>query len=101
MTNLILIMTDNQGAWTLGSYGNPDIQTPHLDHMAQHGMRFTNAYCANAVCSPNRATVLTGLIPSHTVFTLIWAVKNPMHRWVRMPTAPFENLKHYSVLKNC
>ena len=64
MPNIVLIMTDNQGAWTLGSHGNPDIRMPHLDGLARDGMRFTNAYCANAVCSPNRATVLTGLIPS-------------------------------------
>ncbi len=63
VTNVVLIMTDNQGAWTLGCYGNPDIQTPHIDRMAQEGIRFNRAFSSNAVCSPTRATVLTGLLP--------------------------------------
>jgi arylsulfatase A-like enzyme len=63
-TNLVFILTDNQGAWTLGCYGNAEIRTPHLDSLAAGGMRFTDAYCVNSVCSPNRATYLTGLLPS-------------------------------------
>ncbi|MBL9189206.1 MAG: sulfatase-like hydrolase/transferase [Opitutaceae bacterium] len=62
--NLVFILTDNQGAWTLGSYGNPDIRTPHVDRLAAEGVRFTRAYSSNPVCSPTRATFLTGLIPS-------------------------------------
>jgi arylsulfatase A-like enzyme len=62
--NLVFILTDNQGAWTLGSYGNPDIRTPHLDRLAAEGVRFTRAMSSNPVCSPTRATFLTGLIPS-------------------------------------
>jgi arylsulfatase A-like enzyme len=62
--NVILILTDNHGAWTLGSYGNKDIRTPNLDALAQQGTRFTRAYANNPVCSPNRATLLTGLMPS-------------------------------------
>ena len=63
-TNVILIMTDNHGAWTLGCYGNPDIDTPNIDRIAYEGIRFKNAFSSNAVCSPTRATYLTGLIPS-------------------------------------
>jgi arylsulfatase A-like enzyme len=63
-TNVVFILTDNQGAWTLGCYGNPDIQTPHIDKLAQEGIRFTRALSSNPVCSPTRATFLTGLIPS-------------------------------------
>jgi len=62
--NVVFILTDNQGAWTLGCYGNPDIRTPHLDRMAAEGIRFTRALSSNPVCSPTRATFLTGLIPS-------------------------------------
>jgi arylsulfatase A-like enzyme len=62
--NLVFILTDNQGAWTLGCYGNPDIQTPHIDRLAAEGIRFTRALSSNPVCSPTRATFLTGLIPS-------------------------------------
>ena len=71
--NLVLIMTDNQGAWTLGCYGNRDIRTPHIDRLARDGMRFTRAFSSNAVCSPTRATVLTGLIPS----------QHGVHCWLR------------------
>ncbi len=62
--NLVFILTDNQGAWTLGCYGNPDIRTPHIDRLAAEGVRFTRALSSNPVCSPTRATFLTGLIPS-------------------------------------
>jgi arylsulfatase A-like enzyme len=62
--NLVFILTDNQGAWTLGCYGNPDIRTPNIDRLASEGMRFTRALSSNPVCSPTRATFLTGLIPS-------------------------------------
>lgn len=62
--NLVFILTDNQGAWTLGCYGNKDIRTPHIDRLAANGMRFTRALSSNPVCSPTRATFLTGLMPS-------------------------------------
>ena len=62
--NVIVILTDNQGAWTLGCYGNPDIRTPNIDRLAREGVLFTRAYACNPVCSPNRATLLTGLMPS-------------------------------------
>ncbi|NND97164.1 MAG: sulfatase-like hydrolase/transferase [Pirellulaceae bacterium] len=62
--NVILIMTDNHGAWTLGCYGNRDIRTPNIDSLAAEGTLFTRAFASNPVCSPTRATCLTGLIPS-------------------------------------
>ena len=62
--NIILIITDNQSPWTLGCYGNEDILTPNVNRLAGEGVRFTNAFCPNPVCSPNRATLLTGLMPS-------------------------------------
>jgi arylsulfatase A-like enzyme len=72
--NVVLILTDNQGAWTLGCYGNPDIRTPHLDRLASEGILFERCYSSNAVCSPTRATLLTGLIPSqHGVHSYLTA----------------------------
>ncbi len=62
--NVVFILTDNHGAWTLGCYGNRDIRTPNIDRLAADGMRFTHAMSSNPVCSPTRATYLTGLIPS-------------------------------------
>lgn len=72
--NVVLILTDNHGAWTLGCYGNQDIRTPHIDGLAKQGTLFTRCYSSNAVCSPTRATLLTGLIPSqHGVHTYLRA----------------------------
>ncbi len=62
--NVVLIVTDNHGAWSLGCYGNTDVRTPNIDRLAREGIRFTRCYSSNAVCSPTRATSLTGLIPS-------------------------------------
>ncbi len=68
--NVVLILTDNHGAWTLGCYGNEDIQTPNLDRMAEEGTLFEKAFAVNPVCSPTRASILTGLMPSqHGVMT--------------------------------
>ena len=61
--NVVIIMTDNHGEWTLGCYGNRDIKTPHIDQLAKEGTLFTRAFANNAVCSPTRATFLTGLMP--------------------------------------
>ncbi len=62
--NVVFILADNQGAWTLGCYGNPDVRTPNIDRLAGEGVRFTRSLSSNPVCSPTRATYLTGLIPS-------------------------------------
>lgn len=72
--NIVLILTDNQGAWTLGCYGNPDIRTPNIDRLAREGTLFERCFSSNAVCSPTRATLLTGLIPSqHGVHSYLTA----------------------------
>ena len=63
-TNVVMIMTDDHGAWSLGCYGNSEGYTPNLDGLAKDGARFTRAYAAAAVCSPSRMTYLTGKIPS-------------------------------------
>src|SRR5581483_6091579 len=62
--NVVFILTDNQAPWSLGCYGNPDIRTPNIDRLAREGTLFTRCYSSNAVCSPTRATYLTGLLPS-------------------------------------
>ena len=62
--NIVLILTDDQGAWALHCAGNPEILTPNLDQLALSGMRFENFFCVSPVCSPARASLLTGRIPS-------------------------------------
>ena len=64
--NLLLIVTDNQSPGLLGAYGNPDILTPNIDQLATDGLLFEQAYATSGVCSPTRATLLTGLLPSQT-----------------------------------
>lgn len=75
--NVVLIMTDNHGPWTLGCYGNPDILTPHIDRLAEQGTLLEHAYANNGVCSPTRATVLTGLMLS----------QHGVHRYLRAGAA--------------
>ena len=78
--HVLFIMTDNQPAELLGCYGNSEIYTPHIDRFARQGMRFTNAYCPNGMCSPSRASVLTGLMPSqHGIHT--WLDDRLMDQW--------------------
>lgn len=62
--NVIIIFTDDQGYQDLGSYGSPNIRTPHLDQMASEGVRFTDFYAAQAVCTASRAALLTGCYPN-------------------------------------
>ncbi len=71
--NILFILSDNQPASMLGCYGNPDIKTPYIDRLASEGIRFTKAYASNGLCSPTRATLMTGLIPS----------QHGIHDWIQ------------------
>ena len=61
--NVVILFTDDQGYHDLGCYGADEFQTPHLDHLAQQGVKFTNFYVAASVCTPSRASLLTGCYP--------------------------------------
>ncbi len=68
--NILLITSDQQHWDTIGTT-NPRIQTPALDRLANEGTRFNRAYCPNPVCSPSRASIITGLYPSvHGCWTI-------------------------------
>ncbi|TVR58560.1 MAG: sulfatase [Spirochaetaceae bacterium] len=71
--NIVFILTDDQGPWALGCAGNDEILTPNLDRLAAGGTRFDNFFCASPVCSPARASILTGRIPS----------QHGVHDWIR------------------
>ena len=78
--NIILILTDNLNPDLLGPYGNTEIRTPNLDRMAQGGLTFDRAFSVSGVCSPTRATLLTGLLPSqtgvHNALPSVFSVEN-------------------------
>ncbi len=59
--NILLVHTDDQARWAMGAYGNADIHTPHMDRLAEQGALFERAYVSTPVCSPARATLMTGL----------------------------------------
>ena len=71
--NIVFILTDDQGPWAAGCYGNPEIRTPNIDRIASTGVRFENFFVTVPVCSPSRATFLTGRIAS----------QHGVHDWIR------------------
>ena len=62
--NFLFIITDQQRADHLGCYGNPVVQTANIDGLAARGTRFDRFYTATPICMPNRATLMTGRMPS-------------------------------------
>jgi arylsulfatase A-like enzyme len=58
--NILFIMTDDHAAQAIGAYGSKVNQTPHLDRLAAQGVRFDRTFCVNSICTPSRATILTG-----------------------------------------
>lgn len=70
--NVVLIMTDDQGQWANGCYGNREILTPNIDRLAAGGVMLRRAFVCTPVCSPSRATFLSGRIPS----------QHGIHEWI-------------------
>ena len=63
--NVVLFLTDDQGYGDLGCMGAADLKTPHLDRLAASGVRFTDWYSNSPVCSPSRASLLSGRYPGN------------------------------------
>jgi len=64
--NVLLIMTDQQTATALSACGNEHLKTPHMDSIAESGVRFAKSYCTAPVCGPARSSLLTGRMPHQT-----------------------------------
>lgn len=79
-TNVIFILSDDQGPWAAGCYGNPEIRTPNIDNLAETGVLMGNFFCTSPVCSPARASLMTGRIPS----------QHGIHDWIRDGNMPPE-----------
>jgi arylsulfatase A-like enzyme len=58
--NILFVMSDDHAAHAISAYGSKINQTPNLDRIAQGGLRLDNCFCTNSICTPSRATILTG-----------------------------------------
>jgi arylsulfatase A-like enzyme len=59
--NILFIMSDDHAYHAIGAYSGRLNQTPHLDRLAREGIRFDRCFVVNSICTPSRATILTGL----------------------------------------
>lgn len=64
LPNIVVILTDDQGYADVGCFGGKGIRTPNLDRMAREGMRFSDFYVGQAVCTASRAALMTGCYPN-------------------------------------
>ena len=83
--NIIFILADDMGYMDLSCNGSDLYRTPNIDRMASQGARFTNAYAASHVCSPTRASILTGQYPARTRVTNIPTTPNPHLKLLEAP----------------
>lgn len=80
--NILFILSDDQGAWATNCCGTPELNTPNIDRIADKGMLMENFFCVSPVCSPARASLLTGTIPSsHGVLDWLAAGNLDKDRW--------------------
>jgi arylsulfatase A-like enzyme len=92
--NIIFILADDLGYGDLGCYGQQEIKTPHVDRMAEEGVRFTQSYAGCTVCAPSRSVLMTGQHTGHT-----WIRGNAGPSGERIPLRP-EDVTVAEVLKD-
>lgn len=80
--NIVFILVDDLGWTDLGCYGSSFYDTPNVDQLADSGLRFTNAYAACPVCSPTRASIMTGKYPARLATTDYFGAPQP-DKWTR------------------
>ncbi|HEU4635497.1 MAG TPA: sulfatase-like hydrolase/transferase [Edaphobacter sp.] len=80
--NVLLLMADQHKRSCMGAYGDPVARTPNLDRLAAGSTRFTQAYCTNPVCTPSRASIMTGLYSHHLEAQNNTTPYSPKHRTI-------------------
>src|SRR5579864_3841904 len=88
--NFVFFLIDDMGWTDLGCYGSKSYDTPNIDRLATEGMRFTNAYAACPVCSPTRASILTGKYPARLHLT-DWIPGRKQWPTAKLLTPPFRH----------
>ncbi|WP_166850568.1 sulfatase [Isoptericola sp. BMS4] len=71
-TNIVFVMSDDHAAHAISAYGSRVNRTPHLDRLAREGARMDAVYCTNSICSPSRASILTGTYSHVNGVASIW-----------------------------
>lgn len=96
--NIVFVLVDDLGWADLGVYGSDLHETPRIDNFSSASMRFTNAYAASPVCSPTRASIMTGKHPAKLHMT-VWreAAKNPPLQRHLLPPIAVDSLPHEEV----
>ena len=84
--NIVFFLVDDLGWSDVGCYGSNFHETPHIDRLAKQGMRFDNAYSTCHVCSPSRASILTGKYPARTDLTE-WLGGRPERAYEKLHSA--------------
>jgi arylsulfatase A-like enzyme len=97
--NIIFIMTDDLGWKDLSSYGSTFYETPNLDRLAGEGMLFTDAYAACPVCSPTRASFMTGKYPVRMGTTDWFGARQWRGKLISAPYVNYLNTDEYNIAK--
>ncbi len=95
--NLIMILMDDMGWKDLGCYGSTFYETPNLDRLAAQGVRFTDAYAACPVCSPTRASVMSGKYPARLGVTQYIGAGPERGKLIGAPYVDHLSLEEYSL----
>jgi len=96
--NIVFILADDLGWSDLGCYGADLHETPNIDRLAKQCVRFTNAYSAAPVCSPTRASIMTGKHPAKLhMTTWLENAENPAKNRKLLPPITKENLPHEEI----
>ena len=83
--NILFFLVDDLGRHQVGCYGSTFYETPNIDQLAKQGMRFANAYAAAAICSPTRASIMTGKYPARLHLTNYIPGQIPKNKKLKTP----------------